>query len=212
LARPAQGVRQLEFRLEAVLAAVGIRHVREVFPRAGREQRDGGLPANVRQHLHPRARLRRGRKRGQENQALGRSRGGFGTKIHIKCDAEGLPLDFHLTGNEASDTKQFETLLEIGPDATPEGVIADKGYDSEANRQAARDRGIVPVIPRRKNARDARPVSKDLYRLRARIEQLNGKLKRFKRIAMRCEKTKRNFASFIAWAMGIIWIKSVHRA
>jgi len=90
-----------------------------------------------------------GAKGGQENQALGRSRGGFGTKIHIKCDAEGLPLDFHLTGNEASDTKQFETLLEIGPDATPEGVIADKGYDSEANRRAARGRGIVPVIPRR---------------------------------------------------------------
>jgi transposase len=103
-------------------------------------------------------------------------------------------------------------LPEIGPDATPEGVIADKGYDSEANRQAARDRGIVPVIPRRRNAKDARPVAKDLYRLRARIEQLNGKLKRFKRIAMRCEKTKRNYASFVALAMGIIWIKSVHRA
>jgi len=212
LARAAQGVRQLEFRLEALLSAVGVRHVREVLPRAGRDQRDGGLRANVRQHVDPGARLRRRRKRGQQNQALGRSRGGFGTKIHIKCDAEGLPLDFHLTGNEASDTRQFETLLEIGPDVTPEGVIADKGYDSEANRQAARDRGIVPVIPRRKNAKNARPVAKDLYKLRARIEQLNGKLKRFKRIAMRCEKTKRNYASFVAWAMGIIWIKSVHRA
>lgn len=103
-------------------------------------------------------------------------------------------------------------MLEIGPDVTPEGIIADKGYDSEANRKAARDRGIVPVIPHRKNAKNARPVSKDLYRLRARLEQLNGKLKRFKRIAMRCEKTKRNYASFVAWAMGIIWIKSVHMA
>jgi IS5 family transposase len=52
-------------------------------------------------------------------------------------------------------------LLEIGPDVTPEGIIADKGYDSEANRKAARDRGIVPVIPHRKNAKNARPVSKD---------------------------------------------------
>ena len=96
---------------------------------------------------------------------------------------------------------------------TPERVIADKGYDAEANRQAARERGIVPVIPRRKNAKKPhKPVPKDLYALRARIEQLNGKLKRFKRIAMRCEKTKQNYASFVAWAMAIIWIKSVHRA
>jgi transposase len=103
-------------------------------------------------------------------------------------------------------------LLEIGPDVTPEGIIADKGYDAEANRRAARERGIVAVIPHRKNAKNARPVAKNLYKLRSRIEQLNGKLKRFKRIAMRCEKTKRNYASFVAWAMGIIWIKSVHMA
>jgi transposase len=103
-------------------------------------------------------------------------------------------------------------LLEIGPDIAPDRIIADKGYDSESNRQAARDRGIVPVIPYRKHAKNGRPVSKDLYNLRARLEQLNAKLKRFKRIAMRCEKTKRLYASFVAWAMGIIWIKSVHTA
>jgi hypothetical protein len=74
------------------------------------------------------------------------------------------------------------------------------GANAEANRQAARHRGIVPIIPHRQNAKDPhRPVSKDLYKLRARIEQLIGRLKRFKWIAMRCEKTKRNYASFVAW-------------
>lgn len=102
--------------------------------------------------------------------------------------------------------------MEIGPEAIPEGIIGDKGYDCEANRQAVRDGGIVPVIPRRKNAKNARPVARDLYRLRAQIEQLSGKPKRFKRIAMRCEKAKRNYASFVAWALGLIWIKSVHTA
>ena len=51
-----------------------------------------------------------------------------------------------------------------------------------------------------------------LYKSRARIEQTFGKLKRFKRVAMRCEKTAQNYASFVALALGVIWVKSVHRA
>ncbi|MGE3918654.1 MAG: transposase [Hyphomicrobiaceae bacterium] len=53
---------------------------------------------------------------------------------------------------------------------------------------------------------------KALYRGRARIEQAVGKLKRFKRIALHCEKTTRNYASFVAIACSMILIKSVHRA
>ena len=124
-----------------------------------------------------------------------------------------MPLDFHLTANEASGTKQFDILLEIGPEVTPRGIVADKGYDAKANRDAARKRGIVAVIPYRKNAKNPhKPMPKNLYKRRARVEQLIGKLKRFKRIAMRCEKTKRNYASLIALAFVIILIKSVHTA
>ncbi len=176
-------------------------------------QPHGGRGADVRQHIGARACLGSRCKRGQQNQALGRSRGGFGTKIHIKCDLEGWPLDFHLTGNEASDSRQFETLPEIGPDVTPRGVITDKGYDAKANRHAARRRGICPVIPHRENARN-RPsfFPKTLYRLRARVEQFVGKLKRFKRVAMRCEKTSQNYAAFVALACIFISVKSVHTA
>ena len=92
-------------------------------------------------------------------------------------------------------------------------MIADKGYDAEANRQAARERGIVPVIPRRSNARNKpRHFPKTLYRARARIEHLIGKVKRFKRVAMRCEKTRLNYASIISLAFVFILIKSVHTA
>jgi transposase len=55
---------------------------------------------------------------GQENQALGRSRGGFCCKIHLKTDFDGLPIAFHLTGGEVHDTTQFTTSLDIGPDIT----------------------------------------------------------------------------------------------
>jgi transposase len=122
-----------------------------------------------------------------------------------------LPLTFHLTGGEASDSRNFEILLDLGPDIAPRAAVTDKGYDSKGNRDGARRRGICPVIPHRSNATE-RPAyfPKALYKARARIEQAVGKLKRFKRIALRCEKTARNYGSFVALVLAFILIKSVH--
>ena len=97
---------------------------------------------------------RRLAQRGQNDQALGRSRGGFSTKIHLKTDFGGLPIAFDLTGGEASDSRNFETLLDIGPDINPRAALGDKGYDSKSNREAARQRGICPAIPYRSNTKD----------------------------------------------------------
>jgi len=97
-------------------------------------------------------------------------------------------LAFHLTGGEASDSRNFEILLDIGPDITPRAVLGDKGYDAKANREAARRRAICPAIPYRENTK-AKPkfFPKILYKGRARIEQGIGKIKRFKRVALRRE-------------------------
>jgi transposase len=91
--------------------------------------------------------------------------------------------------------------------------MTDKGYDAKANRQAARVRGICPIIPHRSNTKE-RPsfFPRLIYKTRARIEQAMGKLKRFKRIALRCEKTAKNYGSFVAFACALILIKSVHMA
>ena len=131
----------------------------------------------------------------------------------MKTDFDGLPIAFDLTGGEKADTAHFETLMDLGPDIAPRAVVADKGYDSRANRALARNRGAVPVIPYRSNTKHIPKVfAKALYRGRARIEQAVGKLKRFKRIALRCKKTRRNFASFVALVAAFILIKSVHTA
>ncbi len=105
----------------------------------------------------------------------------------------------------------FPLLLDIGPDVTPRAALADKGYDSKANRAAARARGICPAIPTKSNAKN-RPkfFPKIMYKGRARIEQAFGKLKRFKRVALRCEKTAKSFASIVSLALSFILIKSVH--
>ena len=131
----------------------------------------------------------------------------------MKTDKEGHPIGFHLTGGEASDSRNFGTLLDAGPDITPRAAVADKGYDAAANRELARQLGVCPVIPHRSNTKK-KPAffAKVLYKSRARIEQAFGKLKRFKRVAMRCEKTAQNYASFVALACSVILIKSVHRA
>src|SRR5712672_519820 len=167
----------------------------------------------LRQHDRTRPRLGGRGKRGQQRQAFGRSRGGFSTKIHLKTDLDGNPLDFHLTGGEASDSTQFETSLDIGPNIRPRIAMTDKGYDSQANRAAALARGITPVIPRRENSKQRRRFfPKRLYKLRARIEQTIGKLKRFKRVAMRCEKTDISYSAIVSFACGMMLVKSVHTA
>jgi len=75
-------------------------------------------------------------------------------------------------------------------------VICDKGCASKANRDAAKARGIAPVIPDKANEKNKPALFvRTLYKARARIEQGVGRLKRFKRIALRCEKTERNLQS-----------------
>ena len=214
VARTPLRIWQMEQRMEAVLAAEPLRGIRGILPVAGGVQPDGTLGPILRQHDSERPpRLGRRGERGQHRQAFGRSRGGFSTKIHLKTDLDGNPLDFHLTGGEASDSTQIETSLDIGPDIRPRIAMTDKGYDSHANRAAALARGIKPVIPRRENSKQrGRFFPKRLYKLRARIEQAIGKLKRFKRVAMRCEKTDISYSAIISFACGLMLVKSVHTA
>jgi len=75
----------------------------------------------------------------------------------LKTDFGGLPIAFHLTGGEASDSRNFETLLDIGPDINPRAALGDKGYDSKSNRKAALRRNICPAIPYRMNSMQRRP-------------------------------------------------------
>lgn len=122
-------------------------------------------------------------------------------------------MAFLLTGGQAHDGPFLPPLLDIGPDTFPRAAIADKGYDSKVNRAAARERGVCPVIPYRKNTKNVPPFfAAKLYAGRARIEQAFGKLKRFKRVAFRCEKTEQNYSSFVSFACAMILIKSVHTA
>ena len=146
-----------------------------------------------------------GARRG-EDRAIGRSRGGATTKIHLSCDADGYPLDFKITGGVVHDSQVASELIEMIGQA--DYFIADKGYDSEAIRDKARTHDMVPVIPKRKNAKQPNPeFDSYLYKLRHLVENMFARLKHFRSIATRYEKLARNFKSMLYLACTIIHCK-----
>lgn len=90
-----------------------------------------------------------------EDEALGRSRGDFRTKIHTETDALGNPLDFVLTGGPVADVTPAEALL---ANHSTEAVVGDKGYDSDSVVEGLTARGIDAVMPPRSNRRTPRAV------------------------------------------------------
>lgn len=126
----------------------------------------------------------------------GQSRGGFTSKAHARCDNQGLPIGFILTGGEASDYAAVDDLIAL-PWPKPTALLADKGYDSDRFRENLLMRGILPIIRPRSNRKA--PVHPDYrhYRGRNRIERMLGKLKQQRRIATRHDKTVLSFESFL---------------
>ena len=127
---------------------------------------------------------------------MGRSRGGWSTKIHAAVDAHGTPVRFALTGGERHDICQAESLI---ADLAPRYVVADKGYDSDPLRQQIRQQGGKPVIPSRHGHRRRRH-DRTRYKLRNVVERFFNRLKHYRRVATRYDKTDRNYFSFVCLA------------
>jgi len=140
-------------------------------------------------------------------QAFGRSRGGFTSKIHARCDNQGLPIGFILTGGEASDYTAADDLMNL-PLPTPEGLLADKGYDGDRFRENLLMRCILSVIPPRSNRKVPAHPDYRRYKDRNRVERMFGKLKQQRRIATRYDKTVLSFESFLNRAAARLWPQS----
>jgi transposase len=138
--------------------------------------------------------------------AFGRSRGGFSTKIHAAVNGEGQPIRLVLTGGECHDVTQAETLL---ADLPAENVVGDKAYDSDALRRQIRRQGGKPVIPTRKGTRRRR-YDKTKYKLRNVIERFFNRIKHYRRVATRYEKTDPNFLGFLCLASLLSCIVNVN--
>jgi transposase len=141
---------------------------------------------------------------GQAEQALGKSRGGFGTKIHGSFDGLGPPVELTLTAANESDIAQAEALL---ADHAPAVVIADRGYDKKALVERIESRGAEAVIPTQKNRAVQREVDEHLYAERNVCERFWSKVKQYRRVATRYEKKAQNFLAFVKVAAVMVMLK-----
>ena len=146
-----------------------------------------------------------GSKRGdQQELCLGRSRGGFSSKIHLLVDALGLPLPFILTGGECYNMTHTDSLLAPFPF---DAVIAGKGYDSDYLREwllAQQEELVISSRPYRKQPRHCDRIR---YKERNIVEHFTNKIKWYRRIFTRYEKLARRYTAFLHLAATLIWLE-----
>jgi len=174
----------------------------EPVPRAC-SARSIGPDTDDRFNPHQGAPLGFGRKRGEQKQAIGRSRGGRNTKIHALADAKGRLLSILLTGGEAHDCPPAQRLIRRVKAATR--LLGDKAYDSAELRHWLKQRGTKPVVPNRSNRQQPFSFDKRAYKQRHRIENAFGRLKDFRRIFTRYDRLARNFLASACLAAAIVW-------
>jgi transposase len=150
-----------------------------------------------------------------EAEALGRSQGGFSTKIHLRAAGEKQLMTFVLTPGQRHEAVGFEALMTSGavkrrgrgrPKHRPGRVVGDKAYSSRHIRGYLRRRGIRITIPHKENEHRSGPFDRAIYRLRERVERLINRLKQNRRIATRYDKCADNYCAMWLIAATLLWL------
>ena len=131
---------------------------------------------------------------GQSADAWGRSRGGFGTKVHAAVSPPGRPVALELAGPQAAASPRRP-----GPIAgvRTAAVLADKGYDPDANRAAVRRQGAEPCIPPRRNRTDPIAYDRHLYRERNVVDRFFARVEPYRRVATRYDEKAANVPGLV---------------
>jgi transposase len=155
----------------------------------------------VKAHPHAAGALRR--HGGQANQALGRSRGGFTTKLHALVSETGRLVRYILTGGQVNDITQATALV---PSREGVGIVGDRAYDCDAFVAHVKGLGMRVIVPSRSNRRRRRRLDRARYRCRNVVERWFGRLKAFRRVATRYDKTASSYVGFVATAAMLLAI------
>lgn len=163
----------------------------------------------VRAHQH--AAGARKKKGGASAQGMGRSRGGFSSKIVVTAADENTAIVVEVVPGQTADAPLLEPMLERTIERVPhfDELVGDKGFDGDEQRVACIDRDVFPNIPNRVNRKEPWAFMPEGYVKRNGIERLLGKGKQFRRIATRYEKLKETFLGFIHLALGFIRLRAL---
>jgi transposase len=202
MVRLSTGVRTADDDLQSLCALGGAWGLGAAIPQACRTRSINRL-ADDRLDARQGASLGLGRKKGEQTQAIGRSRGGRNTKIHAIADAKGRLLSILLTGGQAHDCPLAERLIRRTKAARK--LLGDKAYDSAELRQWLGNRGTKAVVPNRSNRKQPFRFDKKSYKQRHRIENAFCRLKDFRRIATRYDRLARNFLASVCLVAAIVW-------
>src|SRR5450432_14160 len=202
LVRLSAGIRPFDHDLQSFCALGGARRVGAAVPCTCRT-RPINKHTDDRLDTHQSSPLGLGRKKGEQKQAIGRSRGGRNTKIHAIADAKGRLLSILLSGGEAHDCPPAQRLIRRTKAAKK--LLGDKAYDSAELRQWLYERGTKAVIPNRSNRKQPFRFDKKSYKQRHLIENAFCRLKDFRRIATRYDRLARNFLASVCIAAAIVW-------
>lgn len=124
--------------------------------------------------------------------------------MHLAVRGLGLPVRFLLTGGQRGDCPQAYVLID---DLAAEVVMADAAYDATPLREAIADKGAIAVIPNNPSRARKYPLDKHLYAQRHLVECCFSKLKQFRRVATRFEKTARNYLAAVTLAAIVLWLR-----
>lgn len=139
-------------------------------------------------------------------ECLGRSRGGFTTKVHLVVDALGNCVHLDLTPGQQADCSLLPDLLAALPQV-PAAVVADKGYDTNAVLHSLQALGTVAVIPPKRRRKTPQTYDRNLYADRNKVERCVGRLKQARAVATRYDKTATSFLATLYVAAALDWLR-----
>ena len=135
-------------------------------------------------------------------QAIGKSRGGWTTKIHLVAADARTALTFALSPGQAHDSPEGRKLLaSMGPQDDNVALVMDRAYQGDETRQLALDLGFTPVVPPLKTRTDPWEYDREMYKRRNEVERLFRRLKGYRRIFSRFEKLDVMFIGFIHFVL-----------
>jgi transposase len=142
---------------------------------------------------------------GPSPQAIGKSRAGLTTKLHLAVDAYGLPIEFRITGGQVHDSVVAPVLIAQLRDA--QAIVGDKGYDSLRIRARIEAQGSQCVIPRKRNSVQGNDdLDRGAYRDRHLVENAFARLKQYRALACRFDKLKKHYEGVVAMACVLLWL------